>query len=99
MVLETGLSGLYCVGRVHAVGDDTSTGVDAMTYIKDPIELMQDRIEREIDKVDADGNYPCAECGDKVPVDTLTCMSPLGDGPGICAVCTAKVFADNGWKW
>lgn len=70
-----------------------------MADIPDPIELMQDRIGREIDKVDADGLYPCAECGEKVPVDTLTCMSPMGDGPGYCSVCTAKAFVANGWEW
>ena len=67
--------------------------------IPDPIELLERRIDAEVAKVDAGGLYPCAECGDKVPVDTLTCMTPTGDGPGYCSVCTAKAFVENGWKW
>ena len=56
-----------------------------MTYIPDPVELMESRMEREIDKIDADNNYPCMNCGEKFPVDQGICMSPLGDGPLVCS--------------
>ncbi len=55
-----------------------------MTYIPDPIELMEARIERLSDKyID---EYTCMACGKKVDYE-LYCMSPLGDGPALCAEC------------
>ena len=52
-------------------------------YIKDPLELMKDRIDRLA------GDYvegECMLCGKKVDYD-LYCMSPTGDGPAVCAEC------------
>ena len=52
--------------------------------IKDPIEQMNDNIERLSDKfVD---EYTCMGCGKTVDYE-LICPSPLGDGPGMCAEC------------
>ena len=53
-------------------------------YIPDPIELMESRIERLADEfVD---EYTCMGCGKKVDY-ALYCMSPVGDGPALCAEC------------
>lgn len=52
--------------------------------IPDPIELMEARIERQIDNfVD---EYTCMGCGKKVNY-ALICLSPIGDGPALCAEC------------
>lgn len=56
--------------------------------IPDPIELMESRIEAEIDKVDADGTYLCTGCDTRFPVDEMVCMSPMGDGPLACWDCS-----------
>jgi len=56
--------------------------------IPDPLELMEVRIEAEIDKVDADGKYLCTGCDTKFPVDEMVCMSPTGDGPLACWDCS-----------
>ena len=53
-------------------------------YIPDPIELMESRIDRMIDKY-VDENT-CMGCGKKVDYDLL-CPSPIGDGPALCVEC------------
>ena len=57
--------------------------------IPDPIELMEDRIDAQTGLVDADGTYPCVECGERKPLETTdwVCMSPMGDGPLMCPGC------------
>jgi hypothetical protein len=53
-------------------------------YILDPIELSEARIERLMALfVD---EHTCMECGKHVDYE-LYCMSPLGDGPGVCGEC------------
>ena len=52
-------------------------------YIKDPLELMKDRIDRLVDDY-IEGE--CMLCGKKVDYD-LYCLSPTGDGPAVCAEC------------
>jgi len=60
-------------------------------YIKDPIELMEDRIERLMDEyID---EYTCMQCKKKVDYD-LFCMSPMGDGPAVCQECAGLSDAD-----
>ena len=55
-----------------------------MTYIPDPIELMESRIERLMDEyVD---EHTCMNCKKKVDYE-LYCMSPTGDGACVCAEC------------
>ncbi len=60
-----------------------------MTYIPDPIELMESRIEREIDKITPEGKYPCAKCGDLIDPEEGICVSPIGDGPLVCSFACA----------
>ena len=55
-----------------------------MDYIPDPIELMENRIERLMDEY-IDENT-CMNCKKKVDYE-LYCMSPIGDGPCVCAEC------------
>lgn len=55
-----------------------------MNYIPDPIELLDSRIERLMDEY-IDENT-CMQCKKKVDYD-LICMSPVGDGPALCAEC------------
>lgn len=51
--------------------------------IPDPIELMNDRIDRWADKFK---EGVCQLCGSKVKYE-LICMSPTGDGPAVCGEC------------
>ena len=53
-------------------------------YIPDPIELLEARQERYADEyID---EYTCMGCGKKIDYE-LICLSPLGDGPALCAEC------------
>jgi len=53
-------------------------------YIPDPIELLDGRIARLEDEfID---EYTCMQCKKKVDYE-LICMSPIGDGPCVCAEC------------
>ena len=55
-----------------------------MTYIPDPIELMNMQNERAMDQyVD---EYTCMNCGKKVGYELL-CPDPLGNGPAVCVEC------------
>ncbi len=56
-----------------------------MNRIPDPIELLDFRIEKNMDSY-IDENT-CMQCGKKVDYD-LICMSPIGDGPAVCIKCT-----------
>ena len=54
--------------------------------ILDPVELMELRMEKEIDKITPEGLYPCAnECGEMFKPEEGICVSPLGDGPLVCS--------------
>jgi len=55
--------------------------------IPDPIECMESQIERQIDLVDSNGNYPCYYCGKKTPVEDLIAISPSPYAPGMCLDC------------
>ena len=63
-----------------------------MTYIPDLIELMEARIDRLVDEfID---EYTCMACKKKVDYD-LYCLSPIGDGPALCAECAG--IDDGRW--
>ena len=53
-------------------------------YIPDPVELLDDRIERYTDEfID---EHTCMGCGRRVEYE-LICPFPLGDGPALCVEC------------
>jgi len=55
-----------------------------MTYIPDPVERYEARIERLAeDYVD---EHTCMACKKRVDYE-LICMSPIGDGPVLCCEC------------
>ncbi len=55
-----------------------------MDYIKDPIELLNSRIEKLMGEyID---EYTCMQCNKTVDYE-LYCVSPVGDGPAVCAEC------------
>jgi len=55
------------------------------TYILDPIEIHNNKIESLMDKfVD---EYTCMCCGKKVDYE-LICISPTGDGLALCVECS-----------
>ena len=55
-----------------------------MTYLLDPIELMDARIEEHINNFI--NEHTCMSCKKKVDYE-LYCMSPTGDGACVCAEC------------
>ena len=61
-------------------------------YIPDPIEIMESNIERMI--VNYIDEYTCMACKKKVDYD-LYCMSPIGDGPCVCAECAGISHEDE----
>jgi len=61
-------------------------------YIPDPIELMNNRIESLMDEYIDDNT--CMECKKKVDYQ-LYCMSPIGDGPCVCAECAGITEVDE----
>ena len=55
-----------------------------MEYIPDPIELMESRIDRMMDRyID---EYTCMECGKKVGYELIQ-ATPHPDAPGVCIEC------------
>lgn len=41
-------------------------------------------MEREIDKVDAAGTYPCVHCGRRYDLDAMQAVSAAPDAPAEC---------------
>lgn len=62
--------------------------------IPDPLELLERRIEREMDKVDAEGTYPCARCKQRTPLETMGPVNGSPDSPLICGKCWDLEFGD-----
>ena len=60
--------------------------------IPDPIELMDGRIESQMDLIDSEDTYPCCICDERKPFSTTdwVCVSPMGDGPLACPECYFK---------
>lgn len=56
-------------------------------YIPDPIEILERQIEDQIDLVDSEGLYPCADCGKKYPVDDMVAATDSPSSPLICWNC------------
>ena len=61
-------------------------------YIPDPLELMEARIDRLADEY-VEG--VCMNCGKEFNYEPY-CMSPLGDGPAVCAECAGIEEKENG---
>lgn len=61
-------------------------------YIPDPIELLESRQERMMDEFIDEST--CMQCKKKVDYE-LYCMSPIGDGPAVCAECAAFEDGDK----
>ena len=62
-----------------------------MTYIPDPIELMNARIEAYSEQLLPDDKFECS-CGVVAPTDHGFCMSPIGDGPLACVDCVEQAY-------
>lgn len=56
-------------------------------YIPDPIERMENAIERQVDLIDKDNTYPCCHCGKRFDVDT---MHPISADPSAPLECGNK---------
>ena len=67
-----------------------------MTYIPDPTEILDRMIEEQADLIDADGNYPCARCGVKLPPDEMYTTSSHPAAPLICGPCTKPKRGESG---
>lgn len=63
--------------------------------IPDPIEQLESRIEREMNKVDAEGTYPCAQCGKRSPLETMGPVNGSPDSPLICGPCWDFEFGEE----
>ena len=60
-----------------------------MTYIPDPLELLEARQERWMDEfID---EFTCMECGNRYDYEMI-CVDPLGCGPCICDECLQKHY-------
>ena len=46
-----------------------------MVYIPDPIELMERRMDAQMDLIDKDGTYPCCICGRRYLVEEMHSIS------------------------
>ena len=53
-------------------------------YIPDPVELMENRMEAQIDLIDKDGTYPCVVCGRRYPYED---MHPISVDPSASLEC------------
>jgi len=53
-------------------------------YIPDPIELMESKIDRQIDLIDKNNTYPCVVCGRRFPVED---MEPISSHPASSLEC------------
>ena len=53
-------------------------------YIPDPIEILQNQIEKQFDLVDENDNYPCCKCGRKFPIDSMFSISEHSASPLEC---------------
>ena len=59
-------------------------------YILDPIELLEASMERQIDLIDKDDNYPCCLCGKKENVFEMMPYTAAPNSPLICNKCFEK---------
>lgn len=60
-----------------------------MTYIPDPIELLESRMDALMEHYIDDKT--CMQCKKVVDYE-LYCMSPIGDGPLLCAGCAGQTI-------
>lgn len=59
-----------------------------MSYIPDPIEQMESRIDRMEDRLDIQGDtFLCPHCGERQPFAGAEPMFPHPDSMPICAKC------------
>ena len=62
------------------------------TYIPDPIEIMDRQIDRELGKLNAQDEYPCAGCGEYGDPES---MLPVSSHPASSLVCVDCVSSDD----
>jgi hypothetical protein len=58
-----------------------------MVYIKDPVEILDDQIERQVERAEELGGLECVRCAKLTPIDDC---HPFGSGPApppICGTC------------
>lgn len=63
-----------------------------MIYIPDPIEILDGQIEEQINLIDSDGNYPCAQCGVLLPVGDMFPASGHPASSLLCGPCAIKAL-------
>ncbi len=64
--------------------------------IPDPIEIMEMQIDREEAKIDSVGNYPCARCDKRVPVEETHPWGASPSSPGVCGECLDVLIQESG---
>ena len=60
--------------------------------MKDIVEQIETRIEREVDKIDEHGRYPCYYCGIRYDIHMMYPISEHPDAPGMCYDCAEIEF-------
>ena len=60
--------------------------------IPDPIELIDARIEKQIDSIDTRGEYPCCYCGVRYPIDEMVPASADPSAAPMCYSCLRKDY-------
>ena len=61
--------------------------------IPDPIERMDARIERQMDKIVGD-KIPCCGCGKLTPFSDCHPWGPMPDAPPVCGKCLDKLIKE-----
>ena len=67
---------------INLLGDKTKKG--NTMRIPDPLEIMEQQIERQCDLVDDDLTYPCHYCGRRFHIDD---MHPISSHPAASLQC------------
>jgi len=61
-------------------------------HIPDPVEVLEAQMEAQADLIDSNGEYPCARCGVRFPVED---MFPASEHPATPLLCNRCALAEE----
>jgi len=56
-------------------------------HIPDPLEMMEELMERHMAMVDENNTYPCYHCGKRFDIDDMLTINERPDSPLTCVNC------------